>query len=275
MEPEQPEPQRSELSALAEDLDLSKYDVRSIAADLTEVANLPNAVASTAGRTALVPIAVAVVTWVIFSGRMSNLVLVLFVIVATLLSLGAAAVFAVAVLTRRQVNACTDASQRILGVVSEMHGDLAALRSGAAQLTVRSTATTLSNDVVFPMLEEMGMGVAGTFFRGPLRAIAAPVIGVPLGVVRKSVASAIGALPVDALDASIDLNHDPEMGTGSQLDAVAGTVTELERHYQEIQTSIEGLVKRTMSRSLVPVLATLLLTAVPLMLWWLAGWLLS
>lgn len=260
----------SGLAALTKDLDLEKYDVQSVAADLTEVANVPKAFAATAWRAALVPIVIAIVTWVVFTSRMATWALLPYTLVATGLSLGVAAVLAIALFTRRQLDAVTDASKRVLGVTAEMHGDLAKLKAGDLRLTVRETASTLSSEVIFPMVEDMSVGVAREFLPGPFKSIASPVIGVPIGVVKKSVAAAIGVLPVDALDAAVELGD--ENGADKALEA---SVVELGKRYEGIQSSIEDFVRRAMGRSLVPVLLAGLAVAIPLVLWWLLGWALS
>ena len=259
---------------LTDDLDLENYDVRAIASDLTEIANLPKAVAATASRAALVPLVVAVVTWIVFAGRM-GWPLFFFVIIAAILSLGFAAVLAVALFTRRQIDKVNDASDRVLGVVSQMHGDLATLRSSNAQLTVRATATTLSNDVVFPMLEEMAVNTASSLLPGPLEKVARSMIGVPLGVIEKSIAAGIDALPLGALDAAINLGDgevDPDGDEGALVDRA---VRELTDRYADIQSSLEGLVAKVMNRSLIPFVLTASATAIPLVLWWTFGWIAS
>lgn len=265
----------SGLPGLAAELDLGKYDVESVADDLTALANLPKAIAGTAGRAALVPLAAFVVTWLLFNGRMPTWGLILFAVAAALLSLGVAAVVGVALFTRRQVAAVTDVSGRVLGVIGEMHADLAELRRGKLSLTVRETASTLSSGVVFPMIEDTIAGMAGGLLPGPLKRLAKPAVGPPLAVVRKSVTAAIDVLPLGLLDAQIELGENDDAGPEARLAAVEASVIALDKQYTDIQAKIEGFVQRAMKRAVAPGILAGVAATVPLVLWWALGWLLS
>lgn len=257
---------------LVQDLDLARYDVRRVAADVMGLAALPVDAMRAVFYTAIAGVIGFALTALLFVTRMSLFWLFLFAAIGGFLVLFCGVVVAVSLVAHRKLRETIGVADEVLDVVAQMHRDLVELRNGKAQLTVRATAATLSADVVFPMMSEAAIAAAETYLRGPLKPLARPLIGRPLQVAEKAVTASIANLPVAALDAAVSGDATDD---AASVDDMVEAMREIDDRYEAAKKTVAGHVRSFMTKSQVPAVIFAALALMPLVCWWLLGFLVT
>jgi len=210
---------------------------------------------------------VVTLTAILFASRFdSGLWLGVFSILAGLAAAPLAATVGGWVLGRRRLAAATDASERMVDVVGLIHADVVRLRAGTADASVREVAVGILDEAVFPAV----FGTVGTTAEGllgPLGFLARRATRAPLELVERTVTGAITSLPDRKLGDLLDGTADAVAG----LD-VAQSVAE---DYTAARDRVTSVVERVARTSGVVAVGLTVVSVVPLIVWWLFGWIVT
>lgn len=258
-------------------LDLGKYDLDGFRNDVGEIINLPGAMQAIAKRALIITVAVTVVLYLVFAGRLGSVTLFLFMVVAVVLTAVGASAVAVFLLMRTRVDQTVAASSRVVELVEMMHRDYEQVQSGGAQLSIKEVGSEVAQQLVFPAL----FGAAGqaTAMTGFFGVILRPALRLPMRWVERSVVQALEQLP----DATVSHEGEPVEGMNEgaradiAADAMATSAVESVRFisdaYQTTQHQLERIVGGLGVTVLGPVGFLVLMSLVPLTLlvlltWW-------
>ena len=247
-------------------LDFSAYNLEQLAEDIQSLVNIPGAVAQTAKIGFSLPFIIGALTWIIFSPRM-GLVFIPFLLIAFLLALFASLVIGVYFLARKRLDTVVSASTQIVDVIGEMHHDIESVRSGHEETSIQAVAVGLLEGAIMPVVFHAVTGQAATAM-GPLGAIASKLTRFPLRLVERSVVSAVEALPDRKIGDAIDT-------VGAGLPDTEFAMAELDREYDELRGKMESIVGGVSRAASGSILVLSAISAIPLLLWWLLGWLLT
>lgn len=279
-----------------ERIDLERYDFDGFRADVEEIIDLPQAMQQATKWALGVPLAITVVVWLVFSGRMPGYVLVTYAVVVFILSLFGAAVLGVFLVARQRVDQTTAAAGRVVELVGLLHDDFDRVKSDGVPIPVRDVGALLAAEVVFPAV----FGAAGqsTTLAGPMGFLLRPALKIPMDMVERKVIAALEQLPsgsgVEPEDASGDLTDDQlndladkdPTGDGPVADgsldgvevvgqlasATGETVSGVAAEYENVQQRLEQIVGTVGVVALGPVAAFAVFSFVPLVLILLLGW---
>ena len=248
-------------------LDFAKYGLDQLGEDIRSIVNIPGAIGQAAKYAVTLPFVVAIVYWAVFSSRMSSVALVPFSIVAFLLSLVGSMVVGGFFVARKRLDTVADASDRVLGVINEMHSDVIRVKEGHSGTTVQEVAIGLLENAIFPAVFGT-MNTAAETALGPIGRFASGVTKAPMKLVEKSVISGIQALP------------DKELGKivtdiGESLPAVTAEVDRLQTEYGQVRSKMESIVDTVSRTALGSVLGVAAATSLPLAVWFLLSWVLT
>jgi len=243
-------------------LDFAKYELDQLGQDVRSVVNVPGAIVQTAKYSFLFPVAVGIGTWLIFSSRMDGF-LGPFVLIAVLLSLLSAMIIGGFFVARKRLDTVASASSRVVDVIGEMHSDVERVRDGHAETSVQQVAVGLLETAILPMV--FGSLSTAAESAGPLGRIAAKVSKAPVGLVEKSVISAVKALPDHKIG-------DVAQRVGETLPDTEASLTKLRVEYASVRDKMESFVAKASSAATRSMLALAAIASIPLALWLLLGW---
>lgn len=244
-------------------IDFEKYELGQLGEDIRAMVDVPGAVIQASKWALGIPIVVALISSGVFSGRMSNWILIPFVFGVFVLSLLASIVFGVYAVTRKRLNLVTDASGRVVNTLGEMHSDVVELKEGAADTSMQKVAIGLFENAIFPMVTG---AVSAT--SGPLSFITSRAIKVPMSLIERSVVAAIKVIPDRKIGEIVD-------DQAESIGALTEVTNQIGETYQSISVRIDefvGLVSRKTLGSLIGVGVASML---PLLIWLLVGWMAS
>ncbi len=255
-------------SADTSGIDFTKYDLTTLGDDVASIVSIPGAVAQAAKWALGLPIVIGIVSWIVFSGRMSAWILVPFVFGAMFLSaLGSTFVGAYFV-ARKRLDLVSQATTRVVTVVNEMHTDVVQVKEGVSTTSVKALSKGLLENAIFPMAFGFVEGMAPDAGGGMISKLSSRFTDVPLKLVQKSVIGAVDRLP------------DKEIGslandlTGSMPD-MSTMLSDLNATYQRISGEIEGVVASVSKATLTSAIGAAVVAMVPLLIWLAIGWVAS
>ena len=238
-----------------DDVDFSEYELGKLGDDIRSLVDVPGAVLQAAKYALAIPIGIALLTWIAYGSRMAGWALVPFTVIAAGLSLLGAIVIGGFFVTRRRLDTVADASNRVVTVIGDMHGDVARIRGGQSETSVQKVAVGLLENAIFPAVFGTVAATAETAL-GPLGKIASQVTKVPMAMVQKSVVTAIGSLPDHEIG---------DMATNSTETAAA--LADLTTEYTHAKDRVEGIVARVSRAALGSVLGLAVVASIPLLIW--------
>jgi len=249
-------------------INFANYDLSGLGDDVRSIVDLPDAMIKTAKWAFGLPIAVGILSWIIFSGRMAGWVLVPFVLGAMVLSTLTAVFVGGFFVARTRLDTVSTATNRVVSVIGEMHADVVQVKQGHSSTSVQQVATGLLEHAIFPVVFGVVEGMAPGSASGPLGAIRSKVTGAPMQLVQKSVIAAVAKLP------------DKEIGTvvddlAGAMPEISSTLTELNANYQRVAGEVDGVVARVSKATLGSVITAAVLATIPLLLWLILGWVAS
>lgn len=256
-------PAAAPVTDAATGIDFSSYELAALSNDVRSIIDVPGAVAQTAKWAFGIPLLVGAVSWIGFSGRMSNLALVAFVFGAMVLSFAAGVVIGGYFVVRKRLDTVADASRRVVAVMGEMHADVVRIRDGRADTSVHEVAVGLLENAVFPLVFDTLTGTAESAL-GPLGIVAERAARAPRKLVQRSVISAVGALPDRKLG---QLLRD----STNAMPVAADLVTAVNGEYQRVRDNIEGIVAKVSRTTLASVLGLAVVSMIPLVIWVVIG----
>lgn len=248
-------------------IDFAKYELDELGNDIRSIVDVPGAIGQALKYVLTLPVLVAVITWAVFSSRMSTLALVPFSFIAFLLSFFGALVIGGFFVARKRLDLVADASNRVVDVIGEMHTDVVRVKDGHAGTSVQGIAVGLLENAIFPAVFGTITATAETAM-GPLGRLSSTVTKAPMNMVQKSVISAIRSLP------------DKEIGqivseVGEAVPAASAGLQQLTTEYTQARDKIEGIVSKVSRTALGSTLGLAAFASVPLLIWLVLGWLLS
>lgn len=247
-------------------LDFSKYGLEKLGEDVRSLVDIPGAIGQAAKYALTLPFLVALVTWLVFNGRM-GWPLPPFTFVAFALSFGASLVIGGFFVTRKRLDTVASASSRVVDVIGEMHADVEQLRDGHAETSVQQVAVGLLENAILPAVFGTLTTTAETAM-GPLGRLASTATKAPVKLVEKSVISAVKALPDRKIGEVVD-------DVGAALPDTDSALSKLRREYTTVRDKMESIVARVSRTAVGSVLGLAFFTAIPLLIWLVLGWVLS
>lgn len=247
-------------------LDFSKYGLEQLGQDVRSLVDIPGAIGQTAKYALTLPFVVAILTWLVFNGRM-GWPLAPFTFIAFILSFAASMVIGGYFVARKRLDTVASASSRVVDVIGEMHADVEQLRDGHAETSVQAVAIGLLENAILPAVFGTLSTTAETAM-GPLGRIASTVTKAPMNLVEKSVISAVKALPDRKIGDVVD-------GVGAALPDTDSALSGLRQEYTSVRDKMESIVARVSRTAVGSVLGLAMIAAIPLLIWLVLGWLLS
>lgn len=248
-------------------LDFASYDLDDLRDDVRSVVDVGGAISAVTRWAVGAAVLAFIGSWLVFQARIdSSLATVLFALIAAACAVPLGATIGGWLLARRRLNTVTEASGRVVDVIGQMHGDVLKVRAGTAETSVQQVAVSLLQEAVFPVV----FGTVNTTAEGllgPLGFIASKVTKAPMKIVEQSVVAAIGALP----DRQIGDLVDGAAGALHVDDAVRGVVD----HYEHVRGGLTDTVRKVSRTSLAVASVLLIVASMPLIIWWLIGWIAS
>jgi len=248
-------------------IDFAKYGLEQLGEDIRSIVNIPGAVAQAAKYALGIPVVVSTIYWIVFSARMRAFVLLPFSVVTFLLSLVGALVIGGFFVARKRLDTVADASDRVLGVINEMHTDVIRVKEGASGASVQDVAIGLLENAIFPAVFGT-LTTAAENTMGPVGRFASSVTKAPMKLVEKSVIDGIRSLPDHELGKVV-------IDVGESLPAVTSQVNRLAADYQTVRDKMETIVGRVSKAALGSVLGVAGVTSIPLLLWLVFSWVVS
>jgi len=248
-------------------IDFAKYELDQLGNDIRSIVDIPGAIGQALKYVLTLPFVVAILTWVVFSSRMSGWALVPFTFIAFLLSFLGALVLGGFFVARKRLDLVATASNRVVDVIGEMHTDVVLVKDGHAGTSVQGVAVGLLENAIFPAVFGTINASAETAL-GPLGRFTSSVTKAPMKMVQKSVISAVQSLP------------DKEIGqivtdVGQAVPAASAGVERLTAEYTQARNKIEDIVSKVSRTALGSTLGLAALASIPLLIWLVLGWLLS
>lgn len=246
-------------------IDFSKYNLTSLGDDVRSIISLPDAMAQIAKWAFGIPIVIGILSWIVFSGRMSGWLFVPFVLGAMALSVLGSVFIGGFFVARKRLDTVSEATNRVVNVVGEIHRDVVQVKDGASSTSVKAVAGGLVEHAIFPMAFGVVEGMAGG---GMFSSVTSRFTSMPMNLVQKSVLGAIDRLPDKEIgQVTSDLT--------SMMPDMSATLGGLNDEYQRIAGEIEGIVAGVSKATLGSVVGVAALSMVPLMFWLILGWLIS
>jgi len=258
-------------SADTSGIDFTKYDLTTLGDDVASIVSIPGAMMQAAKWVFGLPIVIGIVSWIVFSGRMSGWILLPFVLVAMALSTLGSALIGGYFVARKRLDLVSQATARVVTVVNEMHTDVVQVKEGASTTSVKALSKGLLENAVFPMafgfVEGMAPG-ATPEGKGMMARLASRFTDVPIKLVQKSVIGAVDRLP------------DKEIGSlaadaAGVLPDMSTMLTDLNATYQRVAGDIENVVASVSKATLTSAGSAAALAMLPLIGWLLVGWIAS
>lgn len=248
-------------------IDFAKYELDQLGNDIRSIIDVPGAIGQAFKIVVTLPFVVAIVTWIAFSSRMSVVALVLFSLVAFVLSFLGSVVLGGFFVARKRLDLVADAANRVVDVVGEMHADVVLVKDGHAGTSVQGVAVGLLENAIFPAVFGT-LSATAEAAMGPLGRFSSSITKAPMNMVQKSVINAIQSLPDREIGQIID-------GIGEDLPAAAAVVQGLGDDYRQARDKIEGIVATVSRTALGSTLGLAGVATIPLALWLILGWVLS
>ena len=248
-------------------IDFAKYELDKLGDDIRSIVDVPGAIGQALKYAITLPFLVAIITWAVFSSRMATWVLIPFSTVAFVLSLLAAGVIGGFFVARKRLDLVADASNRVVDVVGEMHGDVVRIKDGHAGTSVQQVAVGLLENAVFPAV----FGTINTTAEnalGPLGRFSSGITKAPLNMVQKSVISAIESLPDREIGQIVDDASDA-------VPAAAAGIERISTEYNQARAKVEGIVSTVSRTALGSTLGLAAAASIPLLIWLVIGWVAS
>lgn len=274
-------------------LDLDRYDFPGLRADIEQIIDLPDAVGLLARRSLLILGVGTMATWIVFDPRMPRLVLIPYTLLV-LLALAIAAVAIAVLIVLRQRMAQTDAAaDRALFTIAALHGDYLRVRSGDVSVPMQEVASLLTREVVFPILigGSTTMVETATATSGPMGWVLRPFIGQAMGMVERRVLVALDSVDPTAGDGAEEAQNvdDPAAAANGNLQDGpdpalvelwagiydAGLPADIQRWYLALHRHLSRVVDGVGVVAVGGVGATSAIAALPVVLLWVLGWVLT
>ena len=230
--------------------------------------SIPAAIASTAKWAIGLPIAVAIITWLVFSSRTSGAVAVLIAFGAALLSILSAVLLGGALVAKKRLAIVSQAADRVVDALGEVHSDVVMLKDGASRTTVQELSIGLLQHAVLPIVFGVVEGASGASSGGVVGKVASLGTDRSMKLVEKSVIAAVKRLPDRELGSIVSDMSDT-------LPATAEAVATINNEYQRIGSGIEGIVARVSKATVGSSFVAAGLALIPLLLWLAFAWLLT
>jgi len=248
-------------------IDFAKYELDDLGNNIRSIIDIPGAIGQAMKYVLGLPCVVAIVTWIVFSSRMSGLALVPFTFIAFVLSFFGALALGGFFVARKRLDLIADASNRVVGVIGEMHTDVVRVKDGHAGTSVQGVAVGLLENAIFPAVFGTINTTAATAM-GPLGRFSSSITKAPMNMVQKSVISAVRALP------------DKEIGqivtdVGQAVSETSAGVAQLNAEYVRVRNKTESIVSAVSRTALRSTLGLAAVASAPLAIWLVLGWLLS
>ena len=249
-------------------IDFSKYDLSTLGDDVASIVSIPNAVAQAAKWAFGLPIVVGIISWIVFSGRMSGWALVPFVLIAMFLSVFGSVFIGGYFVARQRLDLVSQATNRVVTVVNEMHTDVVQIKEGASTTSVKALSKGLLENAIFPVAFGFVEGMAPDAGGGIISKLGSRFTDAPMKLVQKSVIGAVDRLPDKQIGslASDLTNSMPEM---------SNMLSELNDNYQRIAGDIESVVSGVSKATLTSAISAAAVATVPVLLWLVFGWVVS
>ncbi len=248
-------------------IDFSSYDLDGLRDDVVSIVDLPDAMKKTAKWAFGIPIAVGILSWVIFSSRMAGWVLVPFVLGAVVLSVVGSVFIGGFFVARKRLDTVSQATNRVVTVVGEMHADVLQVKEGASQTSIKEVATGLLEHAIFPIVFGMAEGFAANA-SGPFSKISGRATDYSMGLVQKSVIGAVNKLPDHEIGSVVE-------DASALMPQLTEALSELNGTYQRVAGDIENIVGRVSKATLGSVIGAAAVAMIPLLLWLVIGWVAS
>lgn len=245
-------------------IDLEAYDLDGLRANVSELVDLQQLAVRTFQWTFTGPLAVGLLTWIYFSGRMPTWVLVPFDLIAIVLSLLGSALAAVFIVMRSKVAAATGAASRTFDVLAMAHGDLEQALDGGVEVSVKGLAGQILELAVFPAIEDGIVAVAPP----PARFLVRPIVWLPTTVVSKTVMAVVDRLPATTLG---HLSEEQLQAGSDEVGALRGAFESLPEDLAEAQLGLERTVAKALNISARPLVIAVIIALLPLLGWLLIG----
>lgn len=242
-------------------IDFAKYNLDGLSDDIKSIIDIPGAIARVAKWAFVTPVLVGILTWVVFSPRMSGIGTFFFSFGAVILSIMAAVVLGGFAVARQRLDIASQATTRVVNVVGEVHSDVVELKEGASSTTVRQMAVGITQHAILPVV--FGVAEASA---GPLARLGSS--GSLMRVVEKSVVNAVSRLPDHEIGSMVD------EGAGLASDT-ASMLGRLDDEYQRVVGNVEGVVQSVSRATLGSLLTFAGISLIPLVLYLIAGWALT
>ena len=247
-------------------VDFAKYGLDQLGNDIRSIVDVPGAIGQALRVVPILPVVIAIATWIAFGGRMSTVAFIPFALVAFMLSFFGSVVIAGFFVARKRLDLVADASNRLVDVVGEMHADIILVKDGHSGTSVQGVAIGLLENALFPAVFGTLNATAETAM-GPLGRFSSTLTKAPLNMVQKSVINAIKSLPDREIGQMID-------GIGEDL-AATSAVKGLTDDYRQARDKIEGIVASVSRTALRSTLGLAAVATMPLVIWLILGWVLS
>lgn len=242
--------------------DLARYDFAGVAGDVMRIVDVPTAVVHTIRWAIIIPVLLGIATAAYFGGRMAPWALVPFVGVSVLLSLVGALFIGVLVVTRHRLEESTEATGRVLDTVARVHHDLVQLRG--AEVTHEAVEDLALSVLRSGALEEAAAGFVPRPLRFIARPLSKPLVWGPRKIVERATSAVIDSMPWEVLDAkTAELTAD----TAASVDLLA----EIRSGYDDAHARIESTVAAVIDRMTRPLTIVVVLSFVPVLVFWLIG----